>query len=307
MQFIRSSLLLFAVLSLASVHRPSPPKKTPAPPRPESRFVTTDRLRLHYLDWGGAGEPVVLLHGLGDDAHRFEGIAPRLGSDFRVLALDWRGSGASDAPTDGYDIGSLVEDLRSFLDAVAIERANLIGHSVAGDQITAFAGKYPARVDRLVYLDAAYDRAEVPALLTSRPEPPAPATDPVVQAIQRGSEQAHPDYTEVRAPALAYFVLPNRDAEAEAPEGSTLRAKWREYLTTRVRPYVLRNAARFRREVAGSCVVMLEGKTHFFFYTEPGRYAEQIRSFLRGAGNAPCRRRLSGADRPAKAQRKRFH
>jgi pimeloyl-ACP methyl ester carboxylesterase len=51
----------------------------------------------------------------------------------------------------------LVEDIRAFLDAMHIDRVDLIGHSIAGVEMTRFAAKYPVRVRHVVYLDAAYD------------------------------------------------------------------------------------------------------------------------------------------------------
>jgi pimeloyl-ACP methyl ester carboxylesterase len=88
-----------------------------------------------------------------------------------VLALTWRGHGKSDAPETGYDVDTLTEDVRQFLDAMKIERVMLVGHSMAGEELTRFAGLYPERVDRLVYLDAAYDRTD-PSFRASRAKAP---------------------------------------------------------------------------------------------------------------------------------------
>lgn len=128
---------------------------------PRSGFVTvTAGVRLHYLDWGGRGEPVLLLPGLYGTAEIFSEFAPRLTDRFRVLALSRRGHGRSDEPQSGYEPDSLVADLRAFLDSLRIERAHLVGHSLAGVELTAFAGRNPERVLKLVYLDAAYDRKQ---------------------------------------------------------------------------------------------------------------------------------------------------
>ena len=128
----------------------------PSPHR--TGFANVNGVRLHYLDWGGTGTPLVFLHGLGNSAHIFDDIAPRFVDSYRVLALTWRGHGRSDTPTTGYDVDTLTEDLRQFLDAMKIDQAILAGHSMAGEELTRFAGLYPNRVRALVYLDAAYDR-----------------------------------------------------------------------------------------------------------------------------------------------------
>jgi pimeloyl-ACP methyl ester carboxylesterase len=148
----------------------------PSPHR--SGFITVNGIRLHYLDWGGNGEVIVLLAGLGNTAHVFDDLAPRLSDQFRVYALTRRGYGQSDHPKSGYDTATLVEDLRAILDTLGIKQVNLVGHSFAGDELSGFAARYPDRVGKLVYLDAAYDRAEMRRILTmslfTNPKPPTP-------------------------------------------------------------------------------------------------------------------------------------
>lgn len=124
-------------------------------------FVKSNGVNLHYLDWGGKGKVLLFLAGVGNSAHIFDDIAPKFTDRFRVLALTRRGHGQSDKPAAGYDLPTLTEDIRQFLDQLKIKRVTLIGHSFAGDEITRFAATYPERVDKLVYLDAAYDRADL--------------------------------------------------------------------------------------------------------------------------------------------------
>jgi pimeloyl-ACP methyl ester carboxylesterase len=124
-----------------------------------SDFATANGVRLHYLDWGGRGETLLLLTGMGNSAHIYDDLAPQFTDRFRVIALTRRGHGQSDKPQTGYDTETLVEDIAQFLDALKIERAHLAGHSLAGDELTRFAGRHPERVGKLVYLDAANDRS----------------------------------------------------------------------------------------------------------------------------------------------------
>ena len=137
----------------------------------ESRFVTLGDIRLHYLDWGGDGPVLLFLHGLGDSPHIFDDLAPAFADRFRVLGLTRRGHGRSDKPDDGYETATLAEDVRGFLDALKIARVTLVGHSIAGDELTAFSSTYPDRVDRLIYLDAAVSRAAMRDVLTGTPRP----------------------------------------------------------------------------------------------------------------------------------------
>jgi pimeloyl-ACP methyl ester carboxylesterase len=129
-----------------------------------SSYIGVDEgVQLELLDWGGTGTPLLLLSGLGATAHTWDTIAPKLIADFRVLALSRRGVGGSSRPEFGYDTPTLARDVVRVLDALALDKAVIVGSSVAGDEMTWLGADYPDRIAALVYLDAAYDRSrEVP-------------------------------------------------------------------------------------------------------------------------------------------------
>ena len=87
-----------------------------------------------------------------------------------------RGFGASSQPAEGYDIETRVSDLLAVLDSLGLARVNLVGHSIAGDELTGFASRHPGRVRRLVYLDAASDH-RVTISGARPPFPPITAAD----------------------------------------------------------------------------------------------------------------------------------
>lgn len=122
----------------------------------KSAFAHVNGVKLNYLDWGGDGPPLVMVHGIGDDPHVFDDLASLLRNRFRIVAYARRGHGLSES-AGLYDGATLVEDLRQLLDSLGIQRTSLMGWSMGGNEITAFAGSYPQRVDRLVYLEAGYD------------------------------------------------------------------------------------------------------------------------------------------------------
>lgn len=126
---------------------------------PVSDFVTANGIHLHYLDWGGHGPALLFLAGLHCSAYIFSQFAPRFMDQFHVMALTRRGHGDSDYPESGYDIDTLTEDIRQFMDSLQIDRAILVGHSLAGIELSHFAALHHERVLKLVLLDAAYDRA----------------------------------------------------------------------------------------------------------------------------------------------------
>jgi non-heme chloroperoxidase len=135
----------------------------------EAQFVTVaPNVRLEVLDWGGSGEAMVLLTGLGDNAHVFNGFAFQWTPYFHVIGITRRGFLPSSQPEDGYDVGTRAADDIAVLDALQIDRAVFVGHSVAGSELSKIGEAYKGRVDKLVYLDAA-DLAE--RFLPSRVEP----------------------------------------------------------------------------------------------------------------------------------------
>ncbi len=140
---------------------------------PSDQFVILDCVRFHYLDWGGDGEPLLLLAGLGCTAHVFAELAPHLSDRFRVLALTRRGHGLTERVQSGHALADAAEDARRLLDALGIERAHVVGHSMGGGEVSALAARHPARVARIVYLDGAYDWADSPT-----PEWPEEAASP---------------------------------------------------------------------------------------------------------------------------------
>jgi len=141
----------------------NPTQKKPAMaanPTYEEGFIQTDRLKLHYLDWGGSGQPLVLLHAWGDSPYLFEGIANSLKKNFRVIAYSKRGHGKSETTDSLYDNSTLVSDLKLLLDSLNINKANLLGWSMAGNEITEFATRYPERTSRLIYFESGYDLSD---------------------------------------------------------------------------------------------------------------------------------------------------
>ncbi|HEV2401767.1 MAG TPA: alpha/beta hydrolase [Candidatus Sulfotelmatobacter sp.] len=127
--------------------------------------MTANGVRLHYLDWGGPGPALILIHGFGDNPHAFDDLAPAFTDHFHVIAYARRGHGDSEAKAP-YDTATLTEDLRGVMDALGIAKASLAGWSMGGNEITAMAGTHPERVNRIIYLEGAYDWGD-PAFATA--------------------------------------------------------------------------------------------------------------------------------------------
>lgn len=126
-----------------------------------------DNVKLEVLDWGGSGRPLVLLAGLGNTAHIFDRFALKLTPTYHVYGITRRGFGASSAPTpanDNYSADRLGDDVLVVLDALKLNHPVLVGHSIAGEELSSVGSRYPEKVGGLIYLDAAgsyafYDRS----------------------------------------------------------------------------------------------------------------------------------------------------
>jgi non-heme chloroperoxidase len=140
------------------------------------RFVTVEEnVQLEVLDWGGSGRALVLLAGLGNTAHVYDEFAPKLASVCHAYGITRRGHGSSSHPESGYNAARLAEDVRAVLDALQLTNPVLLGHSYGGEELTALATRYPARVAGLVYLDGAADRTPSSSAIA----------DPVIQEFRK--------------------------------------------------------------------------------------------------------------------------
>jgi non-heme chloroperoxidase len=119
-------------------------------------------VKLEVLDWGGVGSPVVLLAGLGYDAHVYDQFALKLIGQHHVYGITRRGFGASSAPApDGqnYSADRLGDDVLAVMDQLRLDRPVLVGHAKAGQELSSIGSREPEKVAGLVYLDAGYSYA----------------------------------------------------------------------------------------------------------------------------------------------------
>lgn len=106
-------------------------------------------IQLYYRE-EGIGEPLVLLHGNGEDGSYFEHQISYFKKKYRVIAVDTRGHGKSARGTAPFTIRQFAEDLREFLQEQGLERVNLLGFSDGGNIALIFAMRYPHMVKRLI-------------------------------------------------------------------------------------------------------------------------------------------------------------
>jgi non-heme chloroperoxidase len=148
-----SSFLLIASL-VVSLHAPAQTDSSPH----KVQFVTVEQgVQLEVLDWGGLGRPLIFLAGNGDTAHAFDNFAPNFTGRNHVYGITRRGFGASSKPSPAngnYSANRLGDDVLAVMQALRIERPVLVGHSLAGEELSSIGSRFPNKVSGLIYLDA---------------------------------------------------------------------------------------------------------------------------------------------------------
>ncbi|MBI4910523.1 MAG: alpha/beta hydrolase [Acidobacteria bacterium] len=259
--------------------------------QPNIQFVEVEPgVRLEVVDWGGKRRPLVLLSGLGETAHVYHQFATKLAETNRVYGITRRGFGASSVPRSGYNAARLAEDVASVLEVLKLEGAVLVGHSVAGEELTAAGGRHPERIAGLVYLDAASDRTySTPPEMQERakrmgflamPKAVAGQFDPRVE-VRNGVQK--PDYSRIRVPALAIYPS-TRTWQEYAPGSPPITDPETIALASQVVADIAavrkRMSDEFLAGVRNSRVVYIPAAGHYVFRTNEADVLREIRRFL---------------------------
>jgi non-heme chloroperoxidase len=197
--------------------------KDPSPHRTQLVRVDED-VRLEVLDWGGPGRAVGLLAGAGNTAHVFDDFAPKLSRRWHVYGITRRGYGASSRPASGYGDQRLADDIVQVLDSLKIPAPVLVGHSMAGGEMTTIARQHPDRVTGLVYLDALGDPRDWPASdpkymeLAKKLPPPRTAPSPIAAAESK-SFSGYRDW-QMRNQRFAFPESELRNSYETNPDGT---------------------------------------------------------------------------------------
>ena len=146
----------------------------PRDPSPHTvKLVTVEQgVQLEVLDWGGTGRPLIFLGALGDTAHEFDHFAPKFTGRYHAYGITRRGFGESSDPTpndDNYSSDRLGDDVLAVIAALHLDKPGLpkpvlVGHSIAGEELSSVGSRHPETVSALIYLECSgthsfYDRA----------------------------------------------------------------------------------------------------------------------------------------------------
>ena len=124
-------------------------------PGPTSRVFFSQRLRLHYVDWGNPeAPPLLLVHGGRDHCRNWDWVAQALRKDWHVICPDLRGHGDSQWSPDGnYSMAAYIYDLAQLIHQQALAPVTIVAHSLGGNICLRYAGIYPEKVRRLVAIE----------------------------------------------------------------------------------------------------------------------------------------------------------
>lgn len=128
--------------------------------QPADRFITVNGLRIHYVEWGAADNPpLIMLHGIGRVAHTFDHIAPHFAAKYRVLAVDMRGHGDSAwDPKGAYLVEDYVRDIEGLARELRLRNIVIWGNSTGGRVAQVFAGMHPELVAGVISEDVGPER-----------------------------------------------------------------------------------------------------------------------------------------------------
>ena len=122
---------------------------------PTSHSFISQRLKLHYADWGNEGAPPLLLvHGGRDHCRSWDWVAEKLADHYHIIAPDLRGHGDSAwAPDGNYEMGAFVYDLAQLIHQLDLAPVTIVAHSMGGNISLRYTGLYPEKVKKLVAIE----------------------------------------------------------------------------------------------------------------------------------------------------------
>lgn len=266
----------------------------PSRSTPSARSIDLpNRTRLEYIEQGNPdGTPVILLHGYTDSWRSYELLLPHLPGTLRVFAITQRGHGGSGRPSDGYEARDFAGDVASFMDAVGLDRAVIVGHSMGATVAQRFAVNYPERT-RALLLEGAFVPRPGNAAVREFWESVSELRDPIDPAFAREFQQS----TLAREVPSAFF-------ETVVNESLKVPARiWQAALAPFLTQDFLRDLAAIRaptllvwgdrdafatatdqttlnQTIAGSRLVVYSGTGHCPHWEEPARFASDLNAFV---------------------------
>jgi pimeloyl-ACP methyl ester carboxylesterase len=236
-------------------------------------IAVEDNVKLEVVDWGGSGRALILLAGGNNHAHGFDKFAPKLAGVYRIYGITRRGSGASSAPPPtlvNYAADRLGDDILAVIAALNLDRPILVGHSLAGQELSSVGSRHPEKVGGLIYLDAGYSYAYDP----SPSELPSPPPQREIGTVQEALRAGRQKYTRIDVPILAIYALPHE-------RGITNPAK-RAEADARDLAFQGAMAKAFEKGLPSARVIWLAHADHYVFRSNEAEVLREMNAFVAG-------------------------
>lgn len=259
-------------------------------------------LTLHYLDTGGSGLPVVLLHGAMGRGACWQGVMERLSPAYRCIALDQRGHGASDKPQEGYTREDFVADLEVVVGGLRLDRFAIIGHSTGALNAWVYAARHPERVAAVVLEDMFAEpkgEAYMDGWRTWLAEWPVPFRDHA--AVQAYFARLRPSLGASFSPlfearADGWHPVFRTETILQTIAGNEAKPWWEELSQVQCPALVvkggnsdfpLEEAQRMAEVLPKGRLEVIEGAWHTVHMDQPRAYLAAVESFLASALQEP--------------------
>jgi pimeloyl-ACP methyl ester carboxylesterase len=270
-----------------------------------TRFASNDKVQLAYhlhSRWLFWRPRLVLIQGVGFDAAAWAPVLRRLRRRFRLVVIDNRGVGGSDAAEGWYTVSTMAADVVAVLDAERIPRAHVLGVSLGGMVAQELAISHPGRVDRLVLVSTTSGwpfTYPMPApsgrLLALAPVLPRATAlrRQVRNMVSRTSIAARPQLVERMSAYLSSREHDSQSGRQQMVAGATYVGALRQ-LRIRAATLVLhgsadtvadpRNAKVLATQIPGAELTVFEDAGHLLFWEQPDRFCDVVTEFLRPVG-----------------------
>jgi len=123
---------------------------------PTRQTISLSSIRLSYLEWKAGKTPLLLLHGLGDNAAVWSSLGDALAPNYQIVAPDLRGHGDSSKPDLGYTFADIITDLQALMEHLGWSDAHWLGHSWTGKLLPFWATQHPEQCRSLILVDPFY-------------------------------------------------------------------------------------------------------------------------------------------------------
>lgn len=236
-------------------------------------------VEIETMDWGGTGRPLLWLAGLGNTGHDFYGIVPNLIKHYHVYSMTRRGFGASSKPAAtaaNYSVDRLGDDVIAVIDALKIEKPIVMGHSIAGEELSDVGTRFANRLSALIYVDAGYwyafDSGNKPKDPVGTPPPGQPPMPPIGKAILENTRSFKGP---IDLPILAIFASPH-DFSHEPPADRT---------PAEVKEFNAETTAAIKGFKAGlpaAKVIVIPNADHFVFISNKDEFLNDVNTWIAG-------------------------